>query len=215
VTITTSGARWAGSNRLSGDSSAAERSSGSQVALSSRESQESYAAAWPFLADRPPVVLDWLPWNHTFGGNSDFNITGAERNVVNAQFARFAAKCRLFAPMYRQVTLPALRAMIAGKPIPVDRELGYNDVLAAWNYYLEHDNKGRGFVLVGHSHIALVLASDGLFEGPDRFDVSYGFERPRAVLEGAGLWRRPAEATRMPSPQSGGHAMPGWCAISE
>ncbi len=40
----------------------------------------------------------------------------------------------------------------------------------------------------------LVLASDGLFEGPDRFDVSYGFERPRAVLEGAGLWRRPAEA---------------------
>jgi feruloyl-CoA synthase len=36
--------------------------------------QESYAAAWPFLADRPPVLLDWLPWNHTFGGNSDFNM---------------------------------------------------------------------------------------------------------------------------------------------
>jgi feruloyl-CoA synthase len=36
--------------------------------------QESYAAAWPFLADRPPVILDWLPWNHTFGGNSDFNM---------------------------------------------------------------------------------------------------------------------------------------------
>ncbi|HXZ01636.1 MAG TPA: feruloyl-CoA synthase [Stellaceae bacterium] len=36
--------------------------------------QESYVRAWPFLAARPPVILDWLPWNHTFGGNSDFNM---------------------------------------------------------------------------------------------------------------------------------------------
>jgi hypothetical protein len=91
------------------------------------------------------------------GGNSDLTITGAEKNVVNAQFARFAAKCRLFAPMYRQVTLTALRAMIAGKPIPVDRDLGYHDVLAAWNYYLAHDNQGRGVVLVGHSQGSGVL----------------------------------------------------------
>jgi hypothetical protein len=91
------------------------------------------------------------------GGNSDLVITTAEKLVVDAQFARFAAKCRLFAPMYRQVTLTALRAMIAGKPIPVDRDLGYNDVLAAWNYYLSHDNKGRGVVLVGHSQGSGVL----------------------------------------------------------
>jgi hypothetical protein len=91
------------------------------------------------------------------GGNSDLNITGAEKLVVNAQFARFAAKCRLFAPMYRQVTLTALRAMIVGKPIPVDRDLGYGDVLAAWNYYLAHDNQGRGVVLVGHSQGSGVL----------------------------------------------------------
>lgn len=25
--------------------------------------------SWPFLAEEPPVLLDWLPWNHTFGGN--------------------------------------------------------------------------------------------------------------------------------------------------
>ncbi len=91
------------------------------------------------------------------GGNSDLTITSAEKNVVNAQFARFAAKCRLFAPMYRQVTLTALRALIAGKPIPADRDMGYNDVLAAWNYYLAHDNQGRGVVLVGHSQGSGVL----------------------------------------------------------
>jgi feruloyl-CoA synthase len=30
--------------------------------------------AWPFLAEEPPVLLDWLPWNHTFGGNKNFNL---------------------------------------------------------------------------------------------------------------------------------------------
>ncbi|AEG51032.1 Long-chain-fatty-acid--CoA ligase [Sphingobium chlorophenolicum L-1] len=33
------------------------------------------AALWPFLRERPPVSVDWLPWNHTFGGNCCFNIT--------------------------------------------------------------------------------------------------------------------------------------------
>ena len=36
--------------------------------------QESAAAAWTFLEDRPPVIVDWLPWNHTFGGNHNFNM---------------------------------------------------------------------------------------------------------------------------------------------
>jgi serine phosphatase RsbU (regulator of sigma subunit) len=40
----------------------------------------------------------------------------------------------------------------------------------------------------------LVLASDGLFEGLDRFDDPYGYDRPRAVLEGVGLFRRPPDA---------------------
>jgi feruloyl-CoA synthase len=34
--------------------------------------QEAIATLWPFLADRPPVVVDWLPWSHTFGGNHNF-----------------------------------------------------------------------------------------------------------------------------------------------
>jgi feruloyl-CoA synthase len=28
-----------------------------------------------FLADTPPVLVDWLPWNHTFGGNHNIGIT--------------------------------------------------------------------------------------------------------------------------------------------
>jgi hypothetical protein len=40
----------------------------------------------------------------------------------------------------------------------------------------------------------LVLASDGLYEGPDRFDEPYGYDRPVAVLTSVGLHRRPADA---------------------
>jgi feruloyl-CoA synthase len=29
---------------------------------------------WPFLAEEPPVLVDWLPWNHTFGGNHNVGL---------------------------------------------------------------------------------------------------------------------------------------------
>ncbi|MEW6129557.1 MAG: DUF3089 domain-containing protein [Acidobacteriota bacterium] len=89
--------------------------------------------------------------------NSDMVAGTEEKAVIQVQFARFASECRVFAPLYRQVTLTALRAGIAGKPMPVDRALGYNDVLDAWNYYLQNDNQGRGVVLIGHSQGSGVL----------------------------------------------------------
>ena len=36
--------------------------------------QQMIAQLWPFLAVRPPVIVDWLPWNHTFGANHNFNL---------------------------------------------------------------------------------------------------------------------------------------------
>jgi hypothetical protein len=90
-------------------------------------------------------------------GNSDLIINREEKSVVLQQFARFGSKCRLFAPMYRQVTLTGLRSMLSGTPMKADPDLGYSDVLAAWRYYLDHENKGRGFVLVGHSQGSSVL----------------------------------------------------------
>jgi hypothetical protein len=95
--------------------------------------------------------------SHQAGGNADMTIDPDEKNVVVQQFARFGAKCRLFAPMYRQVTVTALRAYMTGHPIAADRQMAYEDVLAAWNDYLTHDNKGRGVVLVGHSQGSNVL----------------------------------------------------------
>ncbi|MET0267206.1 MAG: feruloyl-CoA synthase [Duganella sp.] len=36
--------------------------------------QEAMVQVWPFLEYRPPVLLDWLPWSHTFGANHNFNL---------------------------------------------------------------------------------------------------------------------------------------------
>ncbi|KKO10539.1 DUF3089 domain-containing protein [Pseudohongiella sp.] len=90
--------------------------------------------------------------------NSDMVAGPEEYDVVRSQFTRMGSQCRAFAPLYRQVTLTALRANMTGdSDLVPDRELGYQDVLNAWNYYLENDNEGRGVVLIGHSQGAGVL----------------------------------------------------------
>jgi hypothetical protein len=91
--------------------------------------------------------------------NSDMTPDAAELNVVRQQFARFASKCRPYAPSYRQVTLAGLRTRIAagGGGGSLARGLQYDDVRDAWNYYLQNDNKGRGFVLVAHSQGSFIL----------------------------------------------------------
>lgn len=91
------------------------------------------------------------------GGNSDMVIDPAEKRVVDQQLARFASKCRVFAPMYRQVTLTALRAAMLGGRSPGDAELAYGDVRDAWRWYLANENKGRGVVLIGHSQGSRIL----------------------------------------------------------
>jgi hypothetical protein len=93
---------------------------------------------------------------------SDFAPDRMEFDVVALQLARFGSVCRTFAPLYRQLTLTALRAASGGAPPTGERPApgvgGYEDVLAAWNWYLRNENNGRGVVLIGHSQGAGLVA---------------------------------------------------------
>jgi Protein of unknown function (DUF3089) len=91
--------------------------------------------------------------------NSDMIPGTGEKNVVVHQVARLASRCRIYAPMYRQVTLSALAKFMLGQPVAADRVLAYNDVRDAWREYLAHDNHGRGVVLIGHSQGSNVLTA--------------------------------------------------------
>jgi hypothetical protein len=88
-------------------------------------------------------------------GNSDL-VPGDDQElfVVRQQAARLGTVCRVFAPVYRQVTLTGL---LGAASTPADRTLGYNDVVDAWKHYVANDNQGRGVVLIGHSQGAGVL----------------------------------------------------------
>ena len=91
-------------------------------------------------------------------GNSGMMGGPGEKRAVAQQFAAFASVCRPFAPIYRQVTLAGVEAVLRHQPLPVDFKLPYKDVRAAWRHYLAHDNDGRGVVLIGHSQGARILA---------------------------------------------------------
>lgn len=90
--------------------------------------------------------------------NSDLYAGPEEKRVAQHQLAPFGSACRLFAPMYRQVTLAALRSRFTGTPMQADAQMAYADVRDAWNDYLVRDNRGRGVVLIGHSQGARMLA---------------------------------------------------------
>jgi hypothetical protein len=84
--------------------------------------------------------------------HSDMIANDEERRVILLQAAPFAQNCHVYAPLYRQVTLMAIRRGIAGGGWEgVSRERAYNDVKAAWDHYLADHNNGRGVVLIGHS----------------------------------------------------------------
>jgi hypothetical protein len=86
--------------------------------------------------------------------NSDLSIDPEERSIALYQAARYGLHCRVFAPMYRQLTLQS----IGGTSVPPEaRDLAYGDVLAAWKSYLRNYNRGRGVVLIGHSQGTFVL----------------------------------------------------------
>jgi hypothetical protein len=85
--------------------------------------------------------------------NANLDIDPQERAVANLQASRFSADCRVYAPMYPQVTLSAL----GGGATQANLLIAYNGVLAAWKDYLANYNKGRGVVFIGHSQGASML----------------------------------------------------------
>ena len=91
------------------------------------------------------------------GMNSDLNVDSSERGAVKVQFARFAGVCRTYAPIYRQMTLAAVTAAATGADVTRPAMLAYADVASAWREYLAKYNKGRPFVLIGHSQGSLML----------------------------------------------------------
>ncbi len=78
-----------------------------------------------------------------------------EINTTLAQAARLTGACRVFAPVYRQVTIGALFDTYESDES--NRTLAYDDVVDAFRHFVANDSDGRPFVLIGHSQGAGIL----------------------------------------------------------
>src|SRR5215208_4460346 len=86
---------------------------------------------------------------------ANFDIDPELRSIALYQAARYTSECRMYAPVYRQVTL--LGILGVAPPSRAERERSYADVRSAWRDYLRHYNHGRGVVFIGHSQGTFVL----------------------------------------------------------
>jgi feruloyl-CoA synthase len=84
---------------------------------------------WPFLATEPPLLVDWLPWSHTFGANHNLNLVlfnGGTLHIDDGRpvaplFTRTIAALKDVAPTV-YFNVPAGFALLAGA-LESDREL--------------------------------------------------------------------------------------------
>jgi hypothetical protein len=81
--------------------------------------------------------------------NAPLRAGPAEIRTVRAQAARFAEVCRLYAPVYRQISSRGLAT--GGLTDRRARALAHADVVSAWHDFLTRYSAGRRFVLIGHS----------------------------------------------------------------
>lgn len=99
----------------------------------------------------PTTFRSTRQWNQDLADGATNRWT--DESVIARQASLFRACCRVFAPRYRQASTRAF-AEIGGDG-QAAYALAYADVLAAFDHYLAHENRGRPIILAGHSQGAL------------------------------------------------------------
>jgi hypothetical protein len=105
---------------------------------------------------QPTTDLSKTRWNQDIADAATNKWT--DESVVARQGGVFNGCCRVFAPRYRQASI----ASFVKESVRLEAfAVAYGDVLRAFDYYIQHDNGGRPFILVGHSqgaaHVAQLL----------------------------------------------------------
>ena len=92
-----------------------------------------------------PTVTNQTRWNATATASPEVSA------IARYQAARFSSQCRVFAPLYRQIS--ATGGLLA----TMTAETAYSDIRSAWTSFLSRVDTKRGFVLIGHSQGTLML----------------------------------------------------------
>jgi len=108
-------------------------------------------------AKNPPIDCFYVypTVSSQFTENANLEIGPEETQIAIDQASRFSQTCKVYAPIYPQLTIPAINT--PGGITPEGSAIAYVGVLTAFEEYLARYNDGRGFVLVGHSQGAAML----------------------------------------------------------
>ncbi len=108
-------------------------------------------------ASKPPIDCFYVypTVSEQEGPNANLEIEPQETQIAIDQASRFSQDCKVYAPMYRQLTLSAINN--PGGVSPAASIIAYTSVAQAFGEYMAKYNKGRGFVLIGHSQGSLML----------------------------------------------------------
>jgi hypothetical protein len=112
------------------------------------------------IAKKPPIdcfyVYPTVSEQET--ENSNLEIEANETQVAIDQASRFSQDCKVYAPMYKQITLTALKHAEEGKPeSPTASIIAYESMASGFAEFISKYDKGHGFVLIGHSQGSLLL----------------------------------------------------------
>ncbi len=101
----------------------------------------------------PTTYYESTGWNQALDDATANAIT--DNGVLRNQASVFNTCCRVYAPRYRQASLYSFFVQEGEGGDAID--FAYQDVVAAFHYYIEHYNQGRPFILAGHSQGGLHL----------------------------------------------------------
>jgi feruloyl-CoA synthase len=189
--------------------------------------QQMMRQVWPFLTEDRPVLLDWLPWSHTFGGNHNVNLVLANGGTLYlddgrpapALFGRTLANLREVSPTLA-FNVPAGYAQLV-PALERDRELAERffsqlrlvfNAAAALAPALRERLQALGREVTGRD--VPVTSSWGTTEtSPAATSAHYPFTDPRCIgvpLPGVALKLVPADGDSYEIRVRGPHVTPGY-----
>jgi hypothetical protein len=139
---------------------------GSNPCLSSEETTDVLGNGGTFVQHPQPAASPPIDCFYVYPTVSSQNVKNAtltiepeEEAIAVSQASRFSQVCNVYAPVYRQLTIPFINGLIPATAQEKEEAnvIAYLGVVSAFQEYLTKYNSGRGIVLIGHSQGSAML----------------------------------------------------------